>query len=30
MRLLATEYIKFCATRVRSLALRTASALHSG
>ena len=30
MRLLATEYVKFCATRVRALAVWLASALHSG
>ena len=30
MRLLVTEYAKFCATRVRVLVARTASALHSG
>ena len=30
MRLLATEYAKFCAARLRGLAVRTASALHIG
>lgn len=30
MKLLATEYAKFCAARVRALASRTASALHTG
>lgn len=30
MRLLATEYAKFCAARIRALAARTASALHIG
>jgi uncharacterized SAM-binding protein YcdF (DUF218 family) len=30
MRLLAMEYAKYCATRLRALALRTASALHIG